>query len=622
MCGILGLLLAHQPSHANQLLFDGLTVLQHRGQDAAGIATCEHGRVHLRKDNGLVKDVFQQADMLRLRGNMGIGHTRYPTAGGSSNENAQPFYVGYPYGLCCAHNGNLTNVAELRQRSSIANRHINTDSDSELLLNAFAEALSQVMPKNGGVLTSDSLFKAVRAVLNMTRGGYSVLILISGVGMLAFRDIHGIRPLVIGHRRSAQEPDLMDYMVASESVATDTLGFTHDRDLEPGEAVFFDSRDNSMHNRQCYYKRDQPKLSPCIFEYVYFARPDSVMDGVSVYESRIRMGTTLAKKVQRQLTDWECIDVVIPVPDTSRTSAIAVAEALERPFREAFQKNRYIARTFIMPGQDVRKKTVRLKLNTIKGEFRGKNVLLVDDSVVRGTTSIEIIQLAREAGAAKVFFASAAPPVRHPNVYGIDLPSRNELIASGRTDSEIALMIGADDMIYQDLEDLIESVRSCEPRRFENGFDASVFDGRYVTGDVEEAPDMILQFDCQDGMNRSDGELNSGRASSQCSLASTAGIDESFDRQESSLLCPVDVPMCSFASPIPSPQSPHIFGKAQNGCDTRKYANQLQVPTQMTRRKYQPSYLQAKQPAPLYQGRRAFNKKSRCINCYAWLLRK
>lgn len=497
MCGILALLLADKKAHVNQLLFDGLTVLQHRGQDAAGMATSsESGRIKIHKDNGLVNDIFQQEDMLQLRGNVGIGHTRYPTAGGSSREEAQPFYVGHPYGLCCAHNGNLTNVAELRNGNEIANRHINTDSDSELLLNGFAESLGQLMPNNGGTLTPDIIFDAVRLVLKMTRGGYSVLILISGIGFVAFRDIHGIRPVVIGSRPSATEKGLTDYIAASESVAIDTLGFNLTRDLEPGEAVFFDNRDNSMHQSQCYYLQGQkPLLTPCLFEYVYFARPDSIMDGVEVYESRFCMGQLLAKKVQRQCKDWECIDVVVAVPDTARTAAVALAETLGKPFRDAFQKNRYIARTFIMPGQEVRKKTVRLKLNTIKEEFQGKNVLLVDDSVVRGTTSIEIIQMAREAGALKVFFASAAPAVRYPNVYGIDLPSMQELIASGRDDAEIAQLIGADDMIYQDLEDLMHSVKSLNPGGFEFGFDASVFDGHYVTGDVD------IQLDKQDAVD-------------------------------------------------------------------------------------------------------------------------
>jgi amidophosphoribosyltransferase len=432
----------------------------------------------------------------------------------------------------------------------MANRHINTESDSELLLNAFAEALAQVMPKNGGALTADLLLKAVRLVFKMTRGGYSVVMLISGVGIVAFRDIHGIRPLVIGSRPSATEAGLMDYCAASESVAMDTLGFQLNRDLEPGEAVFFDSRDNSKTNCQCYYRQGQTiNLSPCIFEYVYFARPDSIMDGVSVYESRIVMGKFLAKRVQRQCSDWACIDVVIPIPDTSRTSAIEVATTLDRPFREGFQKNRYIARTFIMPGQDARKKTVRLKLNPIKREFRGKNVLLVDDSIVRGTTCIEIIQLAREAGAKKVFFASAAPAVKYPNVYGINLPTLQELVAHDRTDAEVGKVVGADELIYQDLGDLIGSVKSLKPGHFRNGFDASVFDGKYVTGDVDNEYKL--------------GKVGSMQSMDKISPQSNSPHSPGAKFQfKVDTLLPVDIRTCSFASPNPASQTP----------DTRQYA--------------------------------------------------
>lgn len=487
MCGILAVLLADEEDCVNQLLFDGLTVLQHRGQDAAGMATCCRGNVHIRKANGLVKDVFEQTHMVRLSGNVGIGHTRYPTAGSSCSEEAQPLYTSYPYGLCCAHNGNLTNVSDLQKLCASANRHINTQSDSELLLNAFAEELSRVMPRDS-LLGAEAVFDAVKALLGLTRGGYSVVVLITGVGVVAFRDIYGIRPLVIGSRPSQSAAGRVDWLAASESVAMDALGFDLNRDVEPGEAVFFDSRSNTMSARQCYNKPGvEVKLSPCVFEFVYFARPDSRMDGVSVYDARASMGRALARKVQRQCPDWESIDVVIPIPDTSRTAAIETAWALGKPFREAFQKNRYIARTFIMPGQNVRKKTVRLKLNTIKQEFKGRTVLLVDDSIVRGTTSCEIIQMAKEAGAARVFFASASPPVRFPNVYGIDLPSRTELIAADREDNEIARLIGADQLIYQDLEDMLDSVRSLNPGRLKFGFEASVFDGHYITGDVGQA---------------------------------------------------------------------------------------------------------------------------------------
>jgi phosphoribosylformylglycinamidine cyclo-ligase len=487
MCGILALLLADPGSHANQLLFDGLTILQHRGQDAAGMATCNSkGRVHLRKENGLVKEVFTQKDMEELVGHMGVGHCRYPTAGTSTSAEAQPLYTSYPFGLSCAHNGTLTNVSELEKRCLEANRHYNTNSDSELLLNILAEELADTVPRNTRVEASH-VFESVSRVLRASRGGYSVALMINGVGIVVFRDIHGIRPLVIGSRKSPKVSGSLDYGAASESVALDCMGFTLERDVAPGEAIFFDSRDGTMQSQQCYYKpHEVPHLTPCIFEYVYFARPDSYIDGVCVYESRIAMGASLARKIQRVCREWKDIDVVIPIPDTSRTSAIETATVLGRPYREGFQKNRYIARTFIMPGQDARKKTIRLKLNTVISEFKGKNVLLVDDSIVRGTTSKEIITMAREAGAKKVFFASAAPPVRYPNLYGIDLPTREELIAAGRSDSEVAELIGADLLVYQDLRELISSVQQLNPEKLSFGFDASVFDGKYITGDVAD----------------------------------------------------------------------------------------------------------------------------------------
>eukprot|EP00441_Pelagodinium_beii_P042724 CAMPEP_0197630710 /NCGR_PEP_ID=MMETSP1338-20131121/8103_1 /TAXON_ID=43686 ORGANISM="Pelagodinium beii, Strain RCC1491" /NCGR_SAMPLE_ID=MMETSP1338 /ASSEMBLY_ACC=CAM_ASM_000754 /LENGTH=939 /DNA_ID=CAMNT_0043201993 /DNA_START=66 /DNA_END=2885 /DNA_ORIENTATION=+ len=484
MCGILALLLADEGALANQLLFDALTILQHRGQDAAGMATCARGKVHLRKDNGLVKEVFEQHHMEELRGNMGVGHCRYPTAGTSTSAEAQPLYTSYPFGLSCVHNGTLTNVTELQRLCEETNRHFNTNSDSELLLNVLAEEITVAVPR-GSKVEANHVFGAVEKVVRAARGGYAVALMINGVGIVVFRDIHGIRPLVIGSRDSGTKTGRKDYAAASESVALDCMGFKLDRDVEPGEAIFFDSRDGKMHARQCYYHvTEVPRLMPCIFEFVYFARPDSWMDGVCVYESRVAMGGALAEKIKRVRRDWQEIDVIIPIPDTSRTSAIETACVLGRPYREGFQKNRYIARTFIMPGQNARKKTVRLKLNTVNSEFRGKNVLLVDDSIVRGTTSREIIEMAREAGAKKVFFASAAPPVRFPNLYGIDLPTREELIAHDKTDDQVAKLINADWLVYQELGDLSRCVQQLNPSRLSFGFDASVFDGKYITGDV------------------------------------------------------------------------------------------------------------------------------------------
>jgi amidophosphoribosyltransferase len=471
MCGIIGIL-ATGP--VNQALYDGLLVLQHRGQDAAGILTCDDKRVHLRKDNGLVRDVFQQHHMLALKGNMGIGHVRYPTAGCDSPAEAQPFYVNSPYGLALAHNGNLTNAVQLKDelfREDL--RHINTDSDSEILLNVFAHELQAVGKLR---LTPDHIFRAVAAVHRRCRGAYAVTMLIAGVGILAFRDPHGIRPLVYGRRDTDQGPEVL---FASESVALDVLGFEMVGDVAPGEAIFVDM-DGQVHAQQC---AENPVLSPCIFEFVYFARPDSMMDGIYVHKTRLRMGERLAAKIERVWPDVD-IDVVIPIPDTSRTSALQMAYHLDIPYREGFIKNRYIGRTFIMPGQAERKKSVRQKLNAIDVEFRKKNVLLVDDSIVRGTTSKQIIQMARDAGARKVYFASAAPPVRHPNVYGIDMPSVHELIGNGRSEAQIAEAIGADRLIYQDLPDLIEAAREGNPRI--QRFDASCFDGVYVTGDVSQ----------------------------------------------------------------------------------------------------------------------------------------
>ncbi len=471
MCGIVGMVAR---SEVNQDLYDAMTVLQHRGQDAAGIVTCEGARLRLRKDNGLVRDVFHQRHMLNLRGNMGLGHVRYPTAGCASSAEAQPFYVNSPYGITLAHNGNLINAEQLKRELFADDlRHINTDSDSEILLNVFAHEM-----QSRGKLraTEQDVFDAVAAVHKRCRGGYAAVAMITGYGVVGFRDPFGIRPIMFGRRETARGTE---YMIASESVALDALGFEMVRDLEPGEAVFIDKRGN-LFTRQC---AESPQMSPCLFEFVYLARPDSIIDNVSVYKARLRMGERLAAKILRERPDHD-IDVVIPIPDTSRTSALQLANSLGVKYREGFIKNRYIGRTFIMPGQQLRAKSVNQKLNAIDLEFRGKNVMLVDDSIVRGTTSAQIIQMARRAGAKKVYFASAAPPVRYPNVYGIDMPAAHELIAHDCEESEVARKIGADWLVYQELADLVEAVRRGNPRieRFED----SVFTGDYVTGDVDE----------------------------------------------------------------------------------------------------------------------------------------
>ncbi len=472
MCGIAGIV-SHQ--NVNQDLYDVLTVLQHRGQDAAGIVTCENGRFYLRKDNGLTRDVFSTEQMMKLRGTMGIGHVRYPTAGCSSSAEAQPFYVNSPFGLTLAHNGNLTNAEELKKQLFMDDqRHLNTNSDSEILLNVFAHELQQLKKLR---IDATDVFKAVSAVHKRCKGAYAVVIMIAGFGVLAFRDPHGIRPLVFGERKTENGSD---FMVASESVALNVLDFELIRDVEPGEAVFIEAT-GKLYTQQC---SDLVDHCPCIFEYVYFARPDSIIDDISVYKARLRMGEKLADKVLRVWPDHD-IDVVIPIPDTSRTSALQMAYNLGVKFREGFMKNRYIGRTFIMPGQQMRKKSVKQKLNAIDLEFEGKNVLLVDDSVVRGTTSEQIIQMARDAGAKKVYFASAAPPVRYPNVYGIDMPAVEELIAHNRTEEEIGVAIGADKMIYQDLDDLIEAVQKGNSKI--KHFDTSCFNQEYITGDIDKA---------------------------------------------------------------------------------------------------------------------------------------
>ncbi|MGQ0657462.1 MAG: amidophosphoribosyltransferase [Chromatiales bacterium] len=490
MCGIVGIV---GKSPVNQAIYDGLTVLQHRGQDAAGMATYHDGRVVLRKSSGLVRDVFHTRHMVNLIGNMGIGHVRYPTAGCQSPQEAQPFYVNSPYGICLAHNGNLTNAEALKQdlyREDL--RHINTESDSEVLLNVFAHELQRLGKMRIG---AEDIFTAVRAAHRRCRGGYAAIAMISGVGIVGFRDPHGIRPIVFGKRET---DDGAEWIIASESVAIDALGFELVRDIRSGEAVFIEKK-GVLHTREC---AEDAGYSPCIFEYVYLARPDSIIDGISVHKARMRMGEKLAAKIERLRPNHD-IDTVIPIPDTSRTAALEIANALGVKYREGFIKNRYIPRTFIMPGQSMRKKSVRQKLNAIDLEFHDKNVLLVDDSIVRGTTSGQIVEMAREAGARKVYFASAAPPVCYPNVYGIDIPTADELIAHGRTVEEIGKLIGADWLIYQDLDDLIDAARRGNPRI--ETFDTSCFDGKYVTGDVSQGYlDRIGQLRSEEARSRRD----------------------------------------------------------------------------------------------------------------------
>jgi amidophosphoribosyltransferase len=480
VCGIVGIV-SHQP--VNQGLYDALMVLQHRGQDAAGIMTDWNGTLCTRKKNGLVSDVFMQRHMEELRGNIGIGHCRYPTAGTLKSSEAQPFYVNSPYGIALAHNGNLTNSDELKALLIQQDRrHLNTGSDTEALLNVFAHELQQ---QPADELTPRAIFAAVAAVHRRCRGGYAVVALIMGYGIVAFRDPHGIRPVCLGRRET---PDGVEHMVASESVAMDALGFRMVRDILPGEAVIIE-QDGTLHSQVCDIRRS---YTPCIFEYVYFARPDSIVDRISVYKARLRMGEHLADKILRERPDHD-IDVVIPIPDSSRTSALEVAHRLGVKYREGFIKNRYIGRTFIMPGQEMRRQSVRRKLNAIDLEFHDKNVLLIDDSVVRGTTSQQIIEMAREAGARRVYFASASPPVRFPNVYGIDMPAASELVASGRTEQEVQEFIGADWLVYQDLEDLIKAVHHDDAEI--TRFDTSCFSGEYVTGDV--SPEYLSQLEQQ-----------------------------------------------------------------------------------------------------------------------------
>ena len=471
MCGIVGIV---GKTPVSQLIYDGLTVLQHRGQDAAGIVTINDNTFRMRKGNGLVKDVFHTRHMMRLQGDIGIGHVRYPTAGTSSSSEAQPFYANSPFGISLAHNGNLTNGDELKVwLREKAHRHVNTTSDSELLLNILAHELQH----SGNTLAADDVFTAVANVHKRVRGAYATVALVIGHGLVAFRDPNGIRPLVFGKRENNNS---VEYMVASESVALDACGFEFVRDIAPGEAIFF-PENGGLHSKQC---SGNPSYSPCIFEFVYFARPDSTMDKISVYASRVEMGKKLGQKIMEQWDDVD-IDVVIPIPETSCDTALEIARQLDLPYRQGFVKNRYIGRTFIMPGQAERKKSVRQKLNAIKTEFIGKNVLLVDDSIVRGTTSGQIIEMARAAGAKKVYFASAAPEVRFPNVYGIDMPSPNELVAHGRELDDICSLIGADKLIFQSIKDLIAAVGLGNPDV--KVFDTSVFDGRYVTNDIDQA---------------------------------------------------------------------------------------------------------------------------------------
>ncbi|RZS58300.1 amidophosphoribosyltransferase [Sphaerotilus mobilis] len=480
MCGIVGVT---SNSPVNQQIYDALLLLQHRGQDAAGIVTAVGTKFFMHKARGMVRDVFRTRNMRALPGTMGLGQVRYPTAGNAySEEEAQPFYVNAPFGVVLVHNGNLTNAHALKQELfDIDRRHINTESDTEVLINILAHELE--LAARDLPLSPVEVFKAVAEVHRRVKGSYAVVALIAGYGLLAFRDPYGIRPLCLGSQDGAKG---IEWMVASESVALEGSGFKMLRDVAPGEAVFIDMN-GQMHAQQC---ATSPSLNPCVFEFVYLARPDSVIDGVSVYHARLNMGETLAQRVISTMPPSD-IDVVIPIPESSRPSAMQLAQKLGKPYREGFVKNRYVGRTFIMPGQSVRKKSVRQKLNAIGMEFKGRNVLLVDDSIVRGTTSKEIVQMAREAGANKVYMASAAPPVRYPNVYGIDMPTSEELIAHNRSMEEIRAYIGCDALIYQDVDAMKRAVGALNPKLA--GFEASCFDGRYITGDVSAADFEAMQ---------------------------------------------------------------------------------------------------------------------------------
>ncbi|MES2184899.1 MAG: amidophosphoribosyltransferase [Pseudomonadota bacterium] len=494
MCGIVGVV---GKAPVNQLIYDALLLLQHRGQDAAGIVTQQGRKFFMHKAKGMVRDVFRTRNMRALPGTVGLGQVRYPTAGNAySEEEAQPFYVNAPFGLVLVHNGNLTNATQLRSELfTTDHRHTNTDSDSEVLLNVFAHELERAT--RGIPLEVDEVFTAVSEVHRRVKGSYAVVSLIAGHGVLAFRDPYGIRPLCLGKSKDGT------WMVASESVALEGSGFVFQRDVAPGEAVFIDLQ-GELHAKQC---ADKPQLYPCIFEFVYLARPDSSLDGISVYQARLNLGEALAKRVVSTVPPNE-IDVVIPIPESSRPSATQLAHLLGIPYREGFVKNRYVGRTFIMPGQGVRKKSVRQKLNVIGSEFKGRNVLLVDDSIVRGTTSREIVQMARDAGARKVYLASAAPPVRYPNVYGIDMPTSAELVASGRTVEEVRVAIGCDALIYQDVEGMKKAIGSLNPQL--QGFDASCFDGIYVTGDIT-ASDIVKINEARVGQEEPFNEEDTSR---------------------------------------------------------------------------------------------------------------
>lgn len=495
MCGLVGIV-GNTDVAAD--IYDALTMLQHRGQDAAGIMTCRQGKFLQRKGEGLVRDVFRDQHMKQLLGQFGIGHVRYPTQGSSGTALAQPFYVNSPYGIALAHNGNLTNADQLTDELFQSDlRHLNTDSDSEVLLNVFAHELQR---QGKLVPQADDIFAAVAALHARCEGGYAAVAMITNLGVVAFRDPHGIRPLVLGVRERADAAP--EYMVASESVALDVLGYSLLGDVAPGEAVYI-TAGGELLRRIC---AAETRLMPCIFEHVYFARPDSMMDGVSVYKTRMRQGERLARKILRERPNHD-IDVIIPIPDTSRVAGQSLAYELGVKFREGFMKNRYIGRTFIMPGQNQRKKSVRQKLNPVPLEFRGKNVMLVDDSIVRGTTCRQIIQMARDSGANKVYFASAAPPVRHPNVYGIDMPAARELIAHDRTVEEVCTLIGADWLVYQDLDDLIAC--SLEGNEGIDGFESSVFDGIYLTGHIDS--DYLISIEAA----RGEGARNPASANHQ-----------------------------------------------------------------------------------------------------------
>lgn len=489
MCGIVGVI---SQAPVNQLIYDALLLLQHRGQDAAGIVTMQGNKCFMHKARGMVRDVFRTRNMRALPGNVGLGQVRYPTAGNAYNEEeAQPFYVNAPFGLVLVHNGNLTNAHALKKELfDIDRRHINTESDTEVLINVVAHELERVardLP-----LTPEAVFKAVSAVHKRIKGSYAVIALIAGHGLLAFRDPYGIRPLCFGQSADGE------FMVASESVALEGTGHKLTRDVAPGEALFIDMK-GQVHTQQC---AENPTLNPCMFEFVYLARPDSVMDGISVYQARLNMGETLAQRLISTMPPSD-IDVVIPIPESSRPSAMQLAHKIGKPYREGFVKNRYVGRTFIMPGQGARKKSVRQKLNAIGLEFKGRNVLLVDDSIVRGTTSKEIVQMAREAGANKVYLASAAPPVRFPNVYGIDMPTKEELIAHGRSIEEVRQYIGADALIYQDVDAMKRVVAALKPGL--SGFEASCFDGTYITGDVSAEDFATMREQRQSQAEEEDG---------------------------------------------------------------------------------------------------------------------